>query len=207
MKEKKYLKGTTTVGLVFGDGIILAADKRATMGSFIADKETKKIYKIDEHVAITTAGLVGDAQAIVRWLRAESRIYKMNTGQKISVKGLTTLLANILHNERLFPYYTQFIVGGYDNKPRIFELDPLGGVCEKKFSSTGSGSPVAYGVLEAEYKEGMGMQDAVKLALKAMSSALRRDAATGDGIDMVVITEKEFKRLNEKEIKKLAEVE
>ncbi len=203
MKEK-YLKGTTTVGLIYSDGIVLAADKRATMGFFVSDKEARKIYKIDEHVAITTAGLVGDAQAIVRWLIAESKIYRMTIGKRITIKGLTTLLANILHNERLFPFYTQFIVGGYDSKPRIFELDPLGGICEKKFSSTGSGSPVAYGVLESEYREDMEMQNAVKLALKAMSSALKRDAATGDGIDMVIITEKEFKRFSEEDIRKLA---
>ena len=141
MDNDKHLKGTTTVGIVCSDGVVLATEKRATMGNFIASKTAKKIYQIDDLVGMTTAGSVGDAQQLVRMISVESKLYKMRRQESITIKGLTTLLSNILGGQRYFPLMVQLLVGGVDkNGPAIFSLDAMGGnIEETKAVATGSG--------------------------------------------------------------------
>ncbi|CAB3288068.1 Proteasome subunit beta [Methanocaldococcus lauensis] len=200
------LKGTTTVGLICDDAVILATDKRASLGNLVADKNAKKLYKIDDYIAITIAGSVGDAQAIVRMLSAEARLYKMRTGKYISPLACATLLSNILHSSRYFPFLTQIIIGGYDllQGPKLFSLDPLGGMNEEtNFIATGSGSPIAYGVLEAGYEKDMSVEDGLKLAVKSLKSAMERDTYSGNGISLAVITKEGVNILEDDEVEKI----
>ncbi|WP_456472797.1 archaeal proteasome endopeptidase complex subunit beta [Methanocaldococcus sp.] len=200
------MKGTTTIGLICKDAVILAADKRASLGNLIADKNAKKIYKIDENLALTIAGSVGDAQSLVRYLTAEAKLYRMRTGKLMSPLACSTLLSNILHSSRYFPFLVQMIVGGYDESGfKLYSLDPLGGVNEEKdFTATGSGSPVAYGVLEAGYKKGMEYKKGIELVLKALKAAMERDTFTGNGITLALITKEEGVKIYEDdEISKL----
>ncbi|NYZ78950.1 archaeal proteasome endopeptidase complex subunit beta [Candidatus Micrarchaeota archaeon] len=205
MEEAKTLKGTTTIGLVCNDGVIFAADKRATMGYFIANRDVDKIFQIDDTLGLTVAGGVGDAQALVRYMKFEAQLYKMNYAKSMSVGAATTLLSNVLSQYKFAPFLVQILVGGVDDKSRIFNLDPVGGVTEEKFVSTGSGSPVAYGLLEDSYKEDGSIKDNLRVALKALSVAMKRDAGTGDGMDLVTITPGEFKRFDKDSIKKILE--
>ena len=187
---KEYMKGTTTIGMICKDGVVLATDKRATMGNLIADKEAKKLYKIDDYIAMTIAGSVGDAQSLVRLISAETKIYKMRTGNYMPPHSCATLLSNILHGNRHFPFLTQLVIGGYDNLhgPKLFSLDPVGGLNEEtSFTATGSGSPTAFGVLEAEYKKDMTLNEGKELAVKALVSAMERDAYSGNGVSLAVI--------------------
>ena len=201
---EKYLKGTTTVGIACRDGVVLASDSRATMGHLISDKEAQKIYQVDEKVAITTAGLVGDNQALIRIMKAQLALAKMEE-KPLTIKAASTLLSNILHSRRYYPFLAQLIVGGYDKEGHVFELDPVGGMSEKKVSSTGSGSPVAYGVMETAYRENMAVQDGIELAARAIYSAKERDAGTGNRIEVVTITDKGFRKLSEEQVKKIVE--
>ncbi|WP_423793410.1 archaeal proteasome endopeptidase complex subunit beta [Methanocaldococcus indicus] len=198
------MKGTTTVGLIYKDGVILAADKRASMGNLIADKNAKKVHKIDDYLALTISGSVGDAQAIIRYLIAEARLYRMRAGRYLAPKNCATLLSNILHSSRFYPYLTMLILGGYnldENKGELFSIDPLGGFSEEyTFTATGSGSPVAYGVLEAEYKKDLPLDKAIKLAIKAIKAASERDTFTGNGISLAVINKEGVKILEDEEI-------
>ena len=184
---QQALHGTTTVGLIAGDNIVLAADKRATAGYLIASKRAKKIIKITDYAAMTISGLVADAQALADIVREEARLYENMYNRRLSIKALGTLLANILFSSKWFPYIVQLIVGGYDTKPRLYLLDPYGSLSEETYTSTGSGSTVALGVLESGYSHDMGVDEAVKLAVKAVKTAIARDAASGDGVDVVVI--------------------
>lgn len=201
----KRMKGTTTIGILCSDGVVFAADKRATMGYFIANKEVEKIFRIDDHLAVTIAGSVGDAQTIIRLIKAEAQLYKFEKRKPMPVKGATTLLANLLNRYKLFPFLVQLLVGGVDEKPRIYNLDPIGGMTSEKFVSTGSGSPIAYGYLEEAYVEGKPIKENLKLALKALSVAVKRDCASGDGVDLVSVSRDGFKRYAKEEIKKLME--
>ena len=190
--------GTTTIGMVCKDGAILAAEKKSTMGYLVASKESEKIYSLEDHVAMTTAGTVGDAQALVRYMRAELKLFNIQNNRKITVKGAATLLSNILQGGRwsFLPYMVQLIVAGYDDAgPGVFILDPIGSVeQEKKFFSTGSGSPIALGVLESDFREGMSVEEGSKLAIKAIRAAMERDIASGGkGIDIAVINKEGMK--------------
>ncbi|TQD23452.1 archaeal proteasome endopeptidase complex subunit beta [Methanolobus vulcani] len=207
MVNDKHYKGTTTVGIVCKDGVVLATEQRATMGNFIASKTAKKVYQIDEKVAMTIAGSVGDAQQIVRVMSVESKLYKMRRKESMTIKGLTTLLSNMLSGQRYYPLMVQLLVGGYDKTgPSIYSLDALGGSIEEtKAVSTGSGSPFAYGVLEDRYRENMSTEEGVELAVRALHNAMKRDSASGENIDVVVITEDKYTRLDMEEVKKMRE--
>lgn len=194
-KVKEYMKGTTTVGVVSKEGVVFASDRRATMGTLIAHKKVEKIVQLEEHIAMTVAGAVSDAQALARWVQAEAKLYRLRKGDEISVEGMATLIGNIMHSMRYYPLFVQLIVGGYDKSGgRIFSVDLLGSIIEDKIISTGSGSPVAYGVLEDGFKEGMSLGEAENLATRALKAALERDAMTGNGIDIVKITKKGFEK-------------
>ena len=184
--------GTTTVGIICNDGVVVAAEKKSTMGYLVASKESEKILKIADRMVMTTAGISGDAQTLARYMRAEIKLFELQSKKPMSVKGAATLLSNILQGSKAFPYYVQLIVAGYDDKPRIFSLDAIGGMEEeKKFFSTGSGSPIALGVLEDSYKPELSIDEGKKLAMRAIRAAVERDIASGGkGIDIAVITEK-----------------
>ncbi|HKZ45177.1 MAG TPA: archaeal proteasome endopeptidase complex subunit beta [archaeon] len=204
--EKQIRKtGTTTLGMICKDGVILAAEKKSTMGYLIASKESSKILPIEDHIAITIAGASGDAQALVRIMKAESKLFSMQNQRKITVKAASALLANILQSGRwtYMPYMVQLIIAGYDDSgPGIYTLDAIGSSEEeRRFFSTGSGSPMALGVLEDRYKEGMSMEEGAKLAVSAIKSAIERDIASGGkSIDILVITKDGCKFLPKEKI-------
>lgn len=205
-ETEKLKKGTTTLALVCKDGVVMAAEKRATMGTHIAHKITKKLFKIDDNLGLSVAGLVGDAQLLARWLSAEAALYKMKRGIPMTVKSASTLMANILSGSRYFPYWVQLLVAGVDQEgSHIFSLDPAGGNIEDKYVSTGSGLPYVYGVLEDHYKEELSTNEGIDLAVRALTIAMRRDAASGDGASIVVITKKGYKEVPEDEIQKRKE--
>ncbi|ABL77716.1 archaeal proteasome endopeptidase complex subunit beta [Thermofilum pendens] len=184
----KVLKGTTTVGLVGKDFVVLAADRRATAGYFIANKQTWKIVEIDSHIAATIAGTVGDAQQLVDRLRVEARYYKTITGDSMPVKSVATLASLILFQYRPI-LSVQMLIGGVDSDgPSLFSVDWLGTVTREKYTATGSGSPYAVSLLEHEYREDLSLEEAVNLAVKAVNIALARDPGSGEGVDIATIT-------------------
>jgi len=195
--------GTTTVALKCSDGVILASDKRATMGNFISDKEAQKVYQIDDKIAMTIAGGVGDAQTIVRLLRAETKLFKMNRKKPITIKAAATLLSNVLNGNRYYPYIVMSIIAGIDKEPRVFSIDPVGGLMEEDFMSTGSGSPIAYGVLEYEFKKNKTVKENLPIAVRAVKIAQERDSASGNGVSLATITNDGFKMFDEAEVKKI----
>jgi len=204
---EKRKTGTTTVGLVCSGAVILGADRKATMGYLVANKDANKILDIDEHMAMTIAGLEGDGQALNKYISAELKLYKLKEEKRISVKAAASLISNILYARRYYPYYVQLVVGGYDIKPRLYSFDAAGAVSEEKeYFSTGSGSPMAFGVLENGYKEGMTVEQGKKLVARAVHAATQRDIASGgSGIDVVVIDESGIKRMTNDQVAKLLE--
>jgi proteasome beta subunit len=200
--ESKILEGTTTIGLVCKDGIVFATDKRASWGGFIASKKAKKSFNINDLVGATVAGSVGDAESLMRLIQAEAKLYEMNNGEKMKTEAISVLMANILQGNKYFPYLVQLLIGGYvKGEAKLYTLDPVGGLIEEKMASTGSGSPMAYGVLDLEYNEQGTVEENIPVALKALKSALSRDSHTGDGMELVTITKDGFKTHTEEEVK------
>ncbi|PKG33085.1 archaeal proteasome endopeptidase complex subunit beta [Methanoregula sp.] len=198
------MKGTTTIGIVFADGVILATEKRATMGLMIASKKAKKVYQVADRIGMTTAGGVGDAQQLARILTVECNLYQIRRSRPITVGATATLLSNYLNQNRYFPYYVQLLVGGVDEKgPSVYSVDAMGGATkEEEIVATGSGSPMAYGVLEDRFKPNMTEEEATEIAVRGLKSAMKRDAGSGEGIHVVVITKDKFQIFAEDTIKK-----
>lgn len=200
--EEKILHGTTTVGIKAKDGVVLCADMRASAGYFIANNNTMKIQKIDEHAGMTMAGGVADAQNITDILRYHANIHRIQKQEPIPIKSLTRLTSLIFHQNRGYPFIADILVGGYDNTgPALFNIDMFGSVEEKSYVTTGSGSPVAYGLLEEEYRDDLTVEEAKVVALRAVKAAITRNIGTGDGINVSIIDKDGF-RLLTKEQKK-----
>jgi len=200
--EDKILHGTTTVGIKAKDGVILCADMRASAGYFIANNNTMKIQKIDEHAGMTMAGGVADAQNITDILRYHANLHRIQKQEPIPIKSLTRLTSLIFHQNRGYPFIADILVGGYDKTgPDLYNIDMFGSVEKKTFVTTGSGSPVAYGLLEEEYHENLSVGDAKIIALRAVKAAITRNIGTGDGINLAILDKDGF-RLLTKEQKK-----
>lgn len=196
-------KGTTTIGLVCKDGVVMATEMRATMGTLIAHKTTQKLFKIDDNLGLTVAGVVGDAQTLARYITAEVELYKLKRNQEMSVRSAATLTSNILAGSRFYPYYVGLIIGGVDRDgSHVYALDMVGGAIPDDYVTTGSGSPYVYGVLEDHYEKGLAVNDGIDLAIRSLHAAMKRDAASGDGYALATITKEGFTTIDEKEVQK-----
>lgn len=198
--------GTTTLGLVCKDGIILAADKRATMSNYIADRKAQKVHQVSKNIAVTIAGNVSDAQLIIKLLTAQLKLEEMKKSRLPYLKEAASLLSNIVYsNIRNFssiPGITHFLMGGCDPTGfHLYEIFIDGSITEHEdFVSSGSGSPMVWGYLENAYKKAMTIDEGVQLALKSLNAAIQRDSASGSGIDIIKITKDGFAIIMEKEL-------
>ncbi|MDE1854093.1 MAG: proteasome subunit beta [Thaumarchaeota archaeon] len=196
--------GTTTVGLVCSDGVVLATDTRVTAGGFIAHKRGKKLLKIDDNIAMTISGGVADAQNVVDTAKYYTNMYRMEKGRPMPVKAAAQVVSNMLFSARYYPYIADVLVGGVDSSGgSLFNVDIFGSINKESMIATGSGSPVAYGVLEAEFKEGTTVAKAYPLAAKAIIAATKRNVATGDHFDVAILDKEGFRELTEQEKDKL----
>ncbi len=206
MIDGELKTGTTTVGLVCKDGVILAADKRATSGNLISYKKFEKIMPITDNIAVTVAGTVSDVQLLTKYIKAELRLKDIRTGRTSSVKEAANLLASMVYNNirklSLIPGISHFLIGGTDDSGLyLYDLAPDGSIVEvDDFVSSGSGSVMAYGVLETLYKENSSIEEGTKLAVKCINAALQRDSASGDGIDVIAITKEGVKKVMTKKV-------
>ena len=200
--ENAVKTGTSTVGITFDGGVVVGADHRATMGHFIANKSVQKLFKIGDNLALTTAGLVGHAQSLSRTLSAEVQLYELKRQTQMTVKGAATLTANILVGR---PHWVQLLIVGVDpSGSHVYSIDSAGGSIPDVYCATGSGSPYMYGVLEDGFKDNMTRDQAVALAARALNASGQRDAASGNGMDLAVITSKDgYVAVEQSEIAKI----
>lgn len=189
--------GTTTVGMVCHDGVVLATDTRAMAGGyFIAHRNVRKIYPIQNHLAMTVAGGVADAQNVVDILKYYSGLYRLEHETSIPIKAAARLTSNVFFSARLFPFIADVLVAGVDGEgASVYNVDLFGSLNQERFVSTGSGSPVAYGILESEFKDGLPITKVVPIAVKAVTAAIKRNAGTGDGFDVAVISKDGYREL------------
>ncbi len=182
----------TALGLRFDGGVVLAADRRVSYNGFILSKSARKVFLINERVGVSTAGLPGDFQELVDVLKYNITMYELENEKAATPTNVAKLLSIMLYQGRFSGiYYAELVVGGIDNSgPKIFVLDPAGGLMEENFSAVGSGAQIATGILERFFREGMSEKEAVELAERAMREAISRDALSGDGIDLLIITSK-----------------
>ena len=207
MVEDKELKtGTTTLVLLCKDGIVLAADKRATSGYLISHKKFDKIISITDNIAVTVAGTVSDVQLLAKYIRAELKLKEIRTDRENSVKEAANLLSMMVYGNirklSLIPGISHFLLGGKDDTGfHIYDLAPDGSIIDvDDYTTSGSGSVMVYGVLETLYKKNMSVDEGVELAVKSINAAIQRDIASGNGINIVTITKEGIKKVLSKEI-------
>ena len=192
------MPGATTIGIVCKDGVVLASERRVSYGYFIMSKTGRKVFKLTDKVGAACAGIVADMQILTREVSAYLSIYSYERELSVTVRTAAKLMGSMLFERRYFPYLAQTIVGGIDESgPKLFVLDPLGSVIEDKFTAVGSGAEIAMGLLETEYNENLTVESAQTLARKAIKAATARDIGSGEGIDMLVITNVGTKELQE----------
>ena len=183
------MPGATTIGLVCKDGVVLASERRVSYGYFIMSKSGRKVFKLTDKVGAACAGIVADMQILTREVSAYLSIYTYERELSVTVRTAAKLMGSMLFERRYFPYLAQTIVGGIDESgPKLFVLDPLGSVIEDKFTAVGSGAEIAMGLLETEYNENLTVEDGKGLARKAIKAASARDIGSGEGLDMLIIT-------------------
>ena len=184
--------GATIVGLKFRDGVVVAGERKASYGSFVVSVSVKKVFLLDKKIAVGFAGLVADAQGVLRMLREEAGYYRISVGRELGIKGIAKLLSNILYSYKAMPMETEAIVGGLEGgKPVLIVIDPLGSLIEDDFAAIGTGATIAVGVLEESYKDGLSKDEAIELALKSIRTAMKRDALSGGNIDLIVVSKEE----------------
>jgi proteasome beta subunit len=186
--EDELKTGTTTVGLAAEDGVVLATDMRASAGPMVSSKDVQKVEQIHPTGALTIAGSVSAAQSLIRSLRAEVRLYESRRGEDMTIEALSTLASNFLRSGA-FLIVAPLLGGVDDDGTHVFSLDPLGGMMEEDYAVSGSGSQYALGVLEQEYDEDISIDDARGISARAIESAVERDLASGNGINLAIVTE------------------
>jgi proteasome beta subunit len=211
--ENNVLKtGTTTLGIICKDGIVLAADKRATSGNYIVDRRAEKLHFITEDIAVSMAGTVSDAQLMVKLAQAELKLKKFRTTTDVTVREAATYLSRLVYQNIRRSYIilgvSHFVMAGRDQTGMyLYDVYADGSLTEiKDFVSSGSGSVMAYGLLETLYSPNMTVEQGTKLAVQCVNAALARDSASGDGIDIITVTEKGALRTVQKEIRKQIEL-
>ncbi len=187
--------GASTVGITCKDGVVLASEKRVSWpGSyFVSSRAGKKVFKITERIGVTFAGLISDMQMIARIIKAQANLFQFEHERTFPVKNAAKLLSNILFNRRYYlPYFAETIIGGISEgeEPELYVLDPIGSLIKDKYTSAGTGAAIAIGIVEDAYKDDITVEEGKELAIRAIKTATARDAASGDGCDILVITEK-----------------
>ncbi|OLB91120.1 MAG: proteasome subunit beta [Thaumarchaeota archaeon 13_1_40CM_38_12] len=180
------MPGATAVGVTYDGGVVIASERRIAYGNFVVSKSTKKTFKITDYVGACCAGMVADMQVLAMQMRALTKIRKMELKRDIPPNSVAKMMSTLMYERRFFPLLTQVIVGGVDGNPAIYTLDPLGSVLPDDYAAVGTGAEMALGVLDQEYKSKMKEKEAVALVVKSIKSATMRDAASGDGIDILV---------------------
>ncbi len=203
MSQQISVPGATAVGIKCKDGVVLGNDRRATWGYTVTNKTTQKLFKITDNIGMAAYGLIGDFQFVSRVLKAQAALYELEANDKISTKSIAKMVSNMLYSRKMAPLYTNLIIAGVDKEgPKVYTLDALGSLIPEEFGATGTGMLLSMGILEADYKPDMSIEDGVKLVEKAIRNSIKRDAMSGNGIDLLIITKdgSEEKRIEIKEL-------
>ena len=193
-----YMPGATAVGISYNDGIVIASERRIVYGNFVVSKNTKKTFVLTPKVGAACAGLVADMQILSLQITALAKIRLMETRLDVPPNTIAKMMSNLMYERRFFPLLTQVIVGGVVDKPEIYTLDPLGSVLPDDYAAVGTGAEMALGILDQQYKKEIQEIDAINLAVKSIRSAINRDSASGEGIDVLVINKDGIKETTEK---------
>lgn len=191
MTYERIGTGATAVGIKTAEGVVLAAEKRVAYGGFVMSRGGRKVFAVKDRFGLAFAGLFSDIQTLSRTMNVLIHSYELENNRPISVHSAARLLSVILYQNKWLPFMSEVIFGGVDESgTHLYVMDMLGSLIEDVYAAIGSGAPIAIGIVESKYREGLSVEEAVQVAVEAVSAAIKRDALSGDGVDVVVITPK-----------------
>ncbi len=181
--------GTTSIGVTTADSVVIATDRRASLGGrVVSNKNVTKVEQVHDRAALTMVGSVGGAQSFIRSIRAEANLYEARRGEPMKINALATVASNFLRGGPFFMINP--ILGGVDETgPHVYSIDPMGGLSEDDYVVTGSGMQFAMGVLEQEYADDLTHEAGIQIATRAVESATERDTASGNGVTIAEVTD------------------
>jgi len=180
--------GATAVGIKTKEGVVLAAEKKVSYGFYTLSTAGKKVFVVNDRLAIASAGIIADMQTLAKILKVNAKSYELEMKRKPSVHAMAKLLSVVMFSRRFMPFFAEVLVGGIDDEgPHLIVMDPLGSLIEDNYAALGTGAKLAIAIIDASYKPDMSLQDAKKLAVQALKAAMERDPVSGGGIDLVVI--------------------
>jgi len=187
MSYEAYLPGATAVGIAYKDGVVLGAERRITLGSFVRSKSGRKVFKVTDNVGAVCAGMVADMQNLVKEVAVYSKLKELESKAPLKPNSVAKLMSTLMFQNRYAPLLTQVILGGVAAKPVVYVLDPLGSVISDQYATVGTGEETAIGVVEAGYSPTMSQKDARDLLVASIKAAIARDAMSGNGIDILTV--------------------
>ncbi len=187
MSFEQFMPGATAVGIAYKDGVVLGAEKRIVLGSFVRSKSGKKVFKVTDNVGAVCAGMVSDMQNLVREVSVYSKLKELESRKPMRPNSVAKLMSTLMFQNRYAPLLTQVILGGVGQKPVVYVLDPLGSVISDQYATVGTGEETAIGVVEAGYSTSITQKEARDLLLSSIKAAIARDAMSGNGIDLMTV--------------------
>lgn len=187
MAYEQYMPGATAVGIAYKDGVVLGAERRITLGSFVRSKSGKKVFRVTENVGAVCAGMVADMQNLVKEVSVYSKLKELESHKPMKPNSVAKLMSTLMFQNRYAPLLTQVILGGVGQNPVVYVLDPLGSVISDQYATVGTGEETAIGVVEAGYSSSITQKEARDLLLSSIKAAIARDAMSGNGIDILTV--------------------
>ena len=187
MSYEQYMPGATAVGIAYKDGVVLGAERRITLGSFVRSKSGRKVFKVTDNVGAVCAGMVADMQNLVKEVAVYSKLKELESRKALKPNSVAKLMSTLMFQNRYAPLLTQVIIGGVGSKPIVYVLDPLGSLISDQYATVGTGEETAIGVVEAGYTPSMTQKDARDLLVSSIKAAIARDAMSGNGIDILTV--------------------
>ncbi|MCR4327402.1 MAG: proteasome subunit beta [Nanoarchaeota archaeon] len=193
--KKNILKtGTTILGIVCKDGVVMAADNQVSAGNLVFAKNEKKVFPINEYLVMSGCGMAAEIQKVPKYLAAELKLKELRSKSRPTVKQAAGLLSNFRTTGQ-----SAYLLSGLDKDGTfgLYTSDPAGHVSkvEDYDASFGSGMPYVLGLLERQYKKGISVKDGIELAIEAIKSSSQRDMGSGYGIDIYTITKEGIKKV------------
>ncbi len=209
LKNSILKTGTTILGIICKDGVVMASDRQMTLGSsVVASKRFQKTHKLNDYIAISYAGNVSDAQRLAKLLAAELKLKELRSRSRPTVKQAANLLSTISYSQirqpSIIPNIVGTLIGGFneDGSTELYTIVPDGSIdkVEDYDANVGSGLTYVLGLFERQYKPGISVKEGIKLAIEGIKSSTQRDVGSGYGMDVFTITKSGISKEVEQEI-------
>lgn len=208
LKQSILKTGTTILGIICKDGIVMAADRQTTAGTIVMNKIKQKAVQINDYLVISGAGNASDIEMQKKIISAQLRLKELKSKKRPTVKEAANLIGMITYQNirqpSMIPSMVGTLIGGFneDGTTELFTIEPAGTSIkvEEYDANFGSGMPYVLGLLERQYKKDMTIEKGVDLAIEAIKSSTQRDLGSGYGIDVFTITKDGIKQVVEQEI-------